>query len=161
MSDTTPKTVPKNKIYYLDSSLAIIRILSSKQSQGRLFFLSQPPLPGYSVFFFALFHLILEGFAVYALLLGWIRLMCANLDRIQSTTACLLIVIGTVVDGTTDTLIFSIYYHKKTPPSSFDFLASMCSLEVFYTLTQSFISKALLIFFYIMVLVNQEIQRSF
>lgn len=53
--------------------------------------------------------LVLKGFAVSALFLGRILLMCSYFDSLQGAIIYAFCMVSAVIDGALDTFIFSVY----------------------------------------------------
>ena len=60
-----------------------------------------------------LLSLIYKRLAICTFLLGWVHLMSSDLDGFKGAVILGLCIVSTILDGTFDALIFSVYFHGK------------------------------------------------
>ena len=60
-----------------------------------------------------LLGLIYKRLAVCTFLLGWVHFMSSDLDGVKGAVILRLCIVSTILDGTFDALIFSVYFHGK------------------------------------------------
>ena len=60
-----------------------------------------------------LLGLIYKRLAVCTFLLGWVHFMSSDLDGVKGAVILGLCIVSTILDGTFDALVFSVYFHGK------------------------------------------------
>ena len=60
-----------------------------------------------------LLSLIYKRLAICTFLLGWVHFMSSDLDGVKGAVILGLCIVSTILDGTFDALVFSVYFHGK------------------------------------------------